>query len=65
MKYKKAWENYHIINNKMLDFLVWDYIKVEGLKLSTKGKQNHKRYFDENFTFERRARKIKKIFERR
>ena len=52
MKYTKAWEKYNIINDKILNFLVCDYMKVEGLKLSTKGKQNHKRYFNENFTFE-------------
>ena len=30
-KHQKAWEKYHIINNKMVNFLLTDFMKVEGI----------------------------------
>ena len=26
-KYRKAWQEYHKINDKMVEFIIWDYIK--------------------------------------
>jgi hypothetical protein len=38
-KHQKAWEKYHIINNKVVNFLLNDFMKVEGIKLNAKQKK--------------------------
>ena len=34
-KHQKAWDKYHEVNNKMLKFILWDFMEVTGTKLNS------------------------------
>ena len=48
----------------MVEFILRDFFKVTGEKITAKKKNAYRKTLHKNYTFERRAIKIKKIFER-
>ena len=62
MKARRAWRKYEELEDRMVEYLLWDFTKKTNGSVSKKKMEANRRHFKIGYTFEKKAAKIERLF---